>query len=310
MNWLISLFKHTPKIIIICGPTATGKTALSIDLAKKFNAEIISADSRQIYKGLDVGTAKITNKEMKGVPHHMIDIESPINIFSVQQYVSLGTKKINNILSRGNNVIICGGSGMYIDSLINGTQFPTVPPNHELRKKFEQKSPPELYSLLQKKDPRRAKTIDPHNPVRLIRALEVIEALGVVPKIKKKPKYNTLYIGLDIPKKDLNERIKKRIIDRLENENMLQETIDLYSKGLSYERMENLGLEYRYMARHLQGVISYNKMVSELLNKTIQFAKRQRTWFKRNEQIHWFNGLDDNRNIIELVSHFLNFKSR
>lgn len=305
MNWLKYFRKNKPKIIIICGPTATGKTALSIEIAKKFNAEVISADSRQVYIGLDVGSAKVTEEEMQGIPHHMIDIESPLNIFSVQQYVALSTEKIEKILARGNNVIICGGTGMYIDSLVYGTQFPKVSPNYKLRKELEQKSTTELYVLLQKKDPRRAETIDPHNPVRLIRALEVIEAIGVVPKIKKKSKYKTLYIGLDLEKNELNQRIKKRVINRFEHKNMLQEAIDLHSGGLSYKRMEKLGLEYRYMGRHLQGIISYDEMILELTNKTIQFAKRQRTWFKRNKKINWFNGINDVDEIMSQVSRFL-----
>ena len=193
MNWFVSLFKNKSKIIVICGPTATGKTNLSIHLAKKYNAEIISADSRQIYRGLDIGSAKITPKEMNGVPHHLIDIANPKDSFSVQQYTELGTLTINNILSRNKKVIICGGTGMYIDSLISGTQFPKVPPNQKLRKELESKSTIELYSLLQLKDPRRAKTIDPDNSVRLIRALEVIDVLGIVPKTTKTSKYQTLY---------------------------------------------------------------------------------------------------------------------
>lgn len=306
MKWLISFVKKKSKIVVICGPTATGKTSLSIALALKYNAEIISADSRQVYTGLDIGSAKVTSAEMKGIPHHMIDIASPLDIFSVQQYVSIATKKINQILSKGKNVIICGGTGMYIDSLISGTQFPQVPPNYELRKKLEKRTNQELFELLKKSDNRRSKTIDPHNSIRLIRALEVIDAIGVVPKIKKKLKYKTLFIGLDLPKETLNKRIETRVIDRFENQNMLQEAINLHTTGLSYERMKSLGLEYRYMSQYLQGHIDYEKMISELTVKTIQFAKRQRTWFKRNKQINWFNGIDDMNKIASKVSKFLN----
>ena len=305
MNWILNRLKKKPKIIVICGPTATGKTSLSIDIAQQYNGEVISADSRQIYIGLDIGSAKVTFEEMDGIPHHMIDIADPKEIFSVQQFVSMASESINRILSHEKTIIICGGTGMYIDSLIHGTQFPAVAPNPELRAKLEQKSTRELYSLLQKKDSRRAKTIDSENPVRLVRALEVIDALGAVPKTKKTSRYNALYIGLDIPKEELNERIKQRIIDRFENQGMLQEAIDLHKNGLSYERMESLGLEYRYMARHLQNTISYDEMVSELTTKTIQFAKRQRTWFKRNKKIHWFNPMNNTEKINNLVAKFL-----
>jgi tRNA dimethylallyltransferase len=244
-------------------------------------------------------------EEMDGVPHHMIDIADPESVFSVQQYAKLGTQVISDIISRSNTVIICGGSGMYIDSLISGTEFPNVSPNPKLRLELERKSTLELYSLLQSKDPRRAKTIDPDNPVRLVRALEVINALGVVPKVKRKSKYQTLYIGLDLPKEELNKHIKKRIIERFENQGMLDEAISLYTNGLSYKRMNSLGLEYRCMARHLQEKISYDEMVLELTTKTIQFAKRQRTWFKRNKKIHWFHSTIDVKEIDSLASKFL-----
>lgn len=305
MNLIKRLLFKKPKIIIICGPTATGKTSLSIDIAKQYYGEIISADSRQIYTGLDIGSAKVTQSEMNGIPHHMIDIADLSEVFSVQQYVKMATDIISDIYARDKTIIVCGGTGMYIDSLIYGTSFPKVPPNYELRKQLEQKSVKELYSMLQKQDPRRAKTIDPDNPVRLVRALEVIDAIGVIPKVTKKSKYTTLYIGLDLPKEQLNERIKQRVIDRFESDNMLQEAIDLHGNGLSYERMEKLGLEYRYMARHLQGHISYDEMVDQLTTKTIQFAKRQRTWFKRNKKIHWFDPMDSENNIDDFVQKFL-----
>ncbi len=305
MNWFFNLFTTKPKVIVICGPTATGKTSLSIDIAKQYDGEVISADSRQVYTGLDIGSAKVTEEEMDGIPHYMIDIADPREVFSVQQYVKMATSIIHDIHTRNKTVIVCGGTGMYIDSLIHGTQFPEVPPNYALRAKLEQKPTTELYSLLQQKDPRRAKTIDSDNPVRLVRALEVIDAIGVVPKVQKKSKYTTLYIGLDLPKDQLNERIRKRIVDRFENEEMLQEAIDLHADGLSYERMEKLGLEYRYITRHLQGQINYDEMVSELTTKTIQFAKRQRTWFKRNKKIHWFNAMNDQEQILNLVQEFI-----
>ncbi|MCI5051001.1 MAG: tRNA (adenosine(37)-N6)-dimethylallyltransferase MiaA [Candidatus Pacebacteria bacterium] len=304
LSKLISYFTLKKKVIVICGPTATGKTSLSIMLAKKFNAEVISADSRQIYKGLDIGTAKVTEEEKEGVPHHMLDIAGPQDIYSVQEYVQEATKIIRQLHKENKIPIICGGSGMYIDSLVCGTQFPKVPPNYALRKELEKKSTDELYSLLKQQDPRRAKTIDPDNPVRLVRALEVINAIGVVPKIKKQSEYKTLYIGLDLPKEQLNERIKKRIVERFENEGMLQEAIDLHTNGLNYERMEQLGLEYRYMARYLEKKISYDEMIEQLTTKTIQFAKRQRTWFKRNKNIQWFDPQKDSSQIVKLTKKF------
>jgi tRNA dimethylallyltransferase len=304
-NFLKKIITQKPKIIVICGPTATGKTTLALTLAKKYSGEIISADSRQIYQGLDIGSGKITYAEMQGIRHHMIDVVHPKEIFSVQQYVVMSEIIIREILQRKKTIIICGGTGMYIDSVVYGIDFPKVLPNHALRTERARKSNSELFSLLKEKDPRRAQTIDPHNPVRLIRALEVIDALGVVPEIQKKSKYQTLYIGLDMPKEELNERIQRRVIDRFRNQNMLQEAKDRYADGLSYERMESLGLEYRYMAYHLQGRISHDEMISKLTTRIIQFAKRQRTWFKRNKKIHWFNPIIKNTKIETLVARFL-----
>lgn len=302
---MFPFLKRKPKIIVICGPTATGKTSLSIDIAKKYNGEVISADSRQVYTGLDIGSAKVTTEEMDGIPHHMIDVADPKDIFSIAQYITQADIHIKDILQRKKTVIVCGGTGMYIDALISGTHFPKVPPNYPLRARLEKQSETALFQQLQKLDSARAQTIDPYNKVRLVRALEVIDSLGVVPKIKHSQKYTPLFIGLDIEKETHKEIIHTRIRERFENQNMLQEAIDLHTNGISYERMESLGLEYRYMARYLQGQISYDEMISELSIKTIQFAKRQRTWFKRNKDIKWFNPTKSTEDIYNAVDKFL-----
>lgn len=305
MNWFLKLFNSKPKVIVICGPTATGKTALSVALAKCYDGEIISADSRQVYRGLDIGSAKVTTEEMEGIPHYMIDVAEASNIFTVQEYVQQARIYISDIIQRKKTPIICGGTGMYVDALVHNQSFPSVPPNILLRKKLEKLSTEELFNQLQEKDSIRANAIDKHNKVRLVRALEIIDAIGVVPKQKTSLPYKTLFIGLDSQKVELYERIHMRIIERLEKQNMLQEAIDLHIHGLSFERMESLGLEYRYMARHLKGEIDYDEMILELTTKTIQFAKRQRTWFKRNKNIHWFNPIKDQIKIKKYVSDFL-----
>ena len=305
MKWLQKLISRKPRIIVILGPTATGKTSLSIDVAQKYAGEIISADSRQVYKGLDIGSAKITHNEMKGIPHHMIDVAHPRDKYSVQEFVSEGVKKIDDILRRNKTVIVCGGTGQYIDALVYNYSFPEVPANEDLRKKLEKKDITLLYKELQKKDPRRASSIDRKNKVRLIRALEVVEVLGKVPQQKKSTPYKLLFIGLDVEKDQHRKIIHKRIIERLEDQDMLQEARDLHAEGLSFDRMDSLGLEYRFMARHLAGNITYNEMVSQLTTATVQFAKRQRTWFKRNTKIHWFNPLTEKELIEIKIKKFL-----
>ena len=302
---VLSYFKRKPKIIVVCGPTATGKTSLSVKIAQGYNGEVISADSRQVYRGMDIGTAKVTPKEMQSVPHHMIDVADPTHRYSVQEFASEAREKISEIISRGHVPIICGGTGQYIDALVFNQSFPMVPPNKTLRKKLEKLSTKELFNSLQQQDPRRAKNIDHHNKVRLIRALEIIDAVGVVPRQRVSSPYRVLFVGLDLENELLHQRIVKRINERFEYEGMLDEARRLYSHGLSYERMEELGLEYRYMARHLQGKISYEEMVEQLTIATRQFVKRQRTWFKRNPKIHWFDPARDQDKIHAVVKNFL-----
>lgn len=275
-----------PKIIVVCGPTATGKSDYAVTLAKKIGGEVVSADSRQVYKGLDIGSGKITKKEMRGVPHHLLDIASPKSTFTVERFQKLGKKAIADILKRGKTPIICGGTGFYIDALIYESNFPAVPPNKALRTQLEKKSVEELFTLLQEKDPDRANTIDSKNKVRLIRALEIIESLGKVPEIKKESPYNIEWVGLDFPDEILKERIHTRLIKRVK-QGMIQEATTLHTQGLSWKRMRELGLEYRFMADHLTGKLSKAEMITQLEAAIWQYAKRQRTWFKRNKEIKW-----------------------
>ncbi len=268
------------KIIVVCGPTATGKSDKAVELALEKNGEIISADSRQVYKGLDIGSGKITHEEMKGVPHHMLDIADPKEIFSVEEFVTLGEQAINSILEKGKLPIICGGTGFYIDALIYGIHFPEVPPNESLRKELESCSLEQLQAKLLELDPERYASLDIKNPIRLVRAIEIATTLGKVPPIKTEEKYDIEFIYLDFPKEILVERITTRLYKRLE-QGMLHEAEQLNKEGVSFERMKQLGLEYRYQAMHLLGEITYEEMIGQLNTKIWQFAKRQRTWFKR-----------------------------
>lgn len=275
--------KKLPHIIVVAGPTASGKSDFAVELAKKHNGEIISADSRQVYSGLDIGTGKITQEEMKGVPHHMLDVTTVGTPFSVAEYARLATPIIHSLLAQGKTPIICGGTGQYIDALIYTSSFPPVPPNETLRKDLEEKSAEELHRMLSKKDPVRAKNIDTHNKVRLIRALEIVETLGKVPTQKSAELlYDTEFYLMDPTREQLRERIHRRLLSRLD-QGMLQECENLLSQGISHDTFEKLGLEYRYMSRYIRGEITYDTFVTTLTAKICQYAKRQQTWNKKYE---------------------------
>jgi len=277
------------KVIIILGPTASGKTSLSIELAKKFNGEIVSADSRQVYRGLDLGTGKVTKKEMSGIPHHLLDVANPKRVFSVAEYAKLAKAAIDSILARGKVPILVGGTGFYIDSITMGIVLPDVPPNSALREKLAKLSPERLFARLQKMDPERAKTIEAQNPVRLIRAIEIATELGAVPPLTKTaPYYEFLKIGLDMKDDALKQRITTRLAERIKA-GMLKEAERLHAMGLSWKRMRELGLEYRHMADLLTKKTPRTDFEPLLSMDIWHYVKRQRTWFKRDESITWLD---------------------
>ncbi len=282
-----------PKVLVILGATSTGKSDLAVILAKKLNGEVISADSRQVYKGLNLGTGKITKKEMHGIPHHLLDVANPKSKFSVTDFKDEAEKKIKEILNRNKLPIIAGGTGFYIDAVVNNTIFPEVPPDGKLRKKLADKSSGQLFAILKKLDKKRAKEIldkgELNNKVRLIRAIEIVKVLGKVPKIKnKKSEYEFIKIGLILDDAKLKEKIKARLLKRIRL-GMLKEAETLHKKGLTWKRMMELGLEYRYMAMYLQNKINKGEMIERLTNEINHYAKRQKTWFKRDKEINWFD---------------------
>lgn len=280
---------NKPKIIVVLGQTATGKSDLAVALAEKFNGEIISADSRQVYKGLDIGTGKITKKEMRSIPHYLLDVANPKKVFSVSDFKKLADKKIANILKNKKIPIMVGGTGFYIQAIVENIILPEVEPDLALRKKLEKKSEIELFEMLKKLDPERALSIDSKNKVRLIRAIEIAKYLGKVPNVKDGPcQYNILQIGLKLPDQILKEKIEKRLEQRIKA-GMINEAKKLHTKGLSWKRMNELGLEYRYLASYLQNNISKEEMINDLNKAIWQYAKRQWTWFKRDKNIKWFN---------------------
>jgi len=283
-----NIISTKPKVLVVLGPTSSGKSDVAVSIAKKVNGEIISADSRQVYKGMDLGSGKITNKEMQGVPHHLLDVANPKNQFSVFKYKKLAEKKIEEILKRKKTPIICGGTGFYIDSITKNILIPEVKVNQKLRKELDRKDATELISILKKLDPNRAKNIDINNKVRIIRAIEIAKSLGKVPEIKELPsRYGFIFIGLDLPDKEIKERIKKRLEKRLKL-GMLNEIKKLHKEGVSWKRLESFGLEYKNCALFLKNKISSEEMKRNIETESWHYVKRQRTWFKRNKEIKWF----------------------
>lgn len=297
-----------PQIIVVGGPTATGKTDIAIDIALLHNGEVINADSRQVYRGLDIGSAKVTKIEMRDVLHHLLDVADPKDeVFSVAEYKKQAQKCIEDILKRGKLPIICGGTGFYIDTLVYNQSIPEVKENPKLRAELETKSTEELYSLIEAKDPKRAHSIDPHNKVRLIRALEIIEALGEVPEQKKDEWYDVLYLCLELDKETHHNIIEDRITKRMK-QGMLEEVKDLHQGGVSFETLERFGLEYRYLAYILQEKMTQEESLLELASQTKKFAKRQYTWFKRNNEVKWYNTLFEKDELFDELEKFLSKK--
>jgi tRNA dimethylallyltransferase len=292
MNKIGSIFLENMsiphKIIVILGPTASGKSELAVKIALQLGsrqAEIISADSRQIYKELNIGTGKITEKEMKGVPHHLLDVASPKRIFTVAQYQKLAKKALKDIIRRGKIPIICGGTGLYIDALIYDLKFPKVPPQKKLRVKLEMLELPKLLELLKKLDPERYEVIDRKNKRRIIRAIEIAKVLGKAPKIKKTSPYDVLRIGVSVSKEKLEKRINQRV-DKMIKIGLIEETKRLLKKYPANLPVFNT-LGYKEIIEYLRGRTSLPEAISLIRKNTYQYAKRQMTWFRRYPGVNW-----------------------
>ncbi len=292
-----------PKILVIVGPTASGKTSLAIELAKRLDGEVISADSRQVYKGLDIGSAKVTKAEMRGVPHHLLDVADPKEVYTAADFKRDAEAAIADILARGKLPIVCGGTFFYIDALLGKVSLPEVTPNEELRADLQEKSAAALFDILQKLDPERAAAIEPANKRRLVRAIEIATALGKVPLPGKSDlPYNACTIGLQVDMTTHGDIIKNRTIERLHG-GMVEEVERLLAAGVTHDRLEKFGLEYRYVSRYLRGLLTRDQMIDELTIKSRQFAKRQMSWLKRDSSIRWFQTSD--KELGKVVSDFL-----
>lgn len=296
---------NKPKAIVILGPTAVGKSDFAVEIALSVSGEVISADSRQVYRGLDLGTGKITEEEMRGVPHHLLDIRNPLDSYNVVDFQHDAELACKDIESRGNIPILCGGTGFFITSITEGIIFPEAKVDSTRRQELESLTKNELFSLLQKLDSGYVKKVDQDNPRRLVRAIELAECFGNVPTAKKKKvRYEFLKIGLELPREELRARIKFRIETRLEF-GMIEESQMLLRQGkLTHERMHSLGLEYRYISLYLQNKLTLEEFKEQLFYAIWHYARRQMTWFKREKDIQWFH--PEQRNLIlEIINTFL-----
>lgn len=281
------------KILVILGQTATGKSDLAVWLAEKFNGEVVSADSRQIYKGMDIGTGKITPKEMKNISHHLLDIKDPKESYSAEEFQKDTFKVIQEILEKQKTPIICGGTGFYIQAVVDNLIFQNVPPNKKLREELELKTTSELQEILLQIPKEEGVKIDTENKRRLIRAIELGKHFGKLSCLQtKESEYEFLLIGLTLPKNNLEEKIKNRLQKRLD-QGMIEEVENLHKEGLSWQKLESFGLEYKYISLYLQKEIKTKEELIKILEiKIRQYAKRQMTWFSRDKRIKWFSPTD------------------
>lgn len=282
------------KLIVILGTNASGKSELGIRLAKHFGGEIVSADSRQVYRGLDLGSGKVTPTQSATIKHHLIDVADITEYYSLAQYQRAAYNAIDSIASAGKLPFLVGGTGLYISAIVEGYELVEVPPNDELRAELELLSLPQLIERLQKADPDAAGRIDKSNPRRVMRALEIASAGHSVATTRKKaPRYTCLQLGLTWPREILIQRIEKRLKNRLAN-GMIEEVVGLRARGISDLRLEKLGLEYRYIARYLRGELpSLDELENQLGIAIRQFAKEQIVWFKRDSRIVWLDPFKD-----------------
>ena len=309
--------KDKPPLIILTGPTAVGKTGLSIALAKRVGGEIISADSMQVYRGMDVGTAKVTKEEMDGVPHHLIDILEPTEAFDVTMFQRLAGKAVQEILERGHLPILVGGTGFYIQALLYGIDFTdeedSETPRGELRRELEciAETPEGLESLveeLRRVDPKALDTIHPNNKKRVIRAVEYyrihktpISAHNEAER-EKSSIYNSRYFVLTMNREKLYQRIEQRI-DLMLEQGLVEEVRRLHAAGCGKEHISMQGIGYKEILEYLDGEVTYEEAVTRLKTNTRHYAKRQLTWFRREKDVVWLNKdeLGSDEEILQII---------
>ena len=283
-----------PKLAVLLGTNASGKSELGIRLASHFGGEIISADSRQVYRGLDLGSGKVTLEQARRVPHHLIDVAEVADYFSLAQYQRAAYHAIDTLTEAGKMPLLVGGTGLYVSALVDGYELVGVPPNEPLRAELENLPLEQLVERLEKADPEAASRIDKKNSRRLIRAIEIASAGRTHSAMRQRsPRYNCLQLGLSWPKEVLEKRIEKRLLNRLAG-GMIEEVAGLRRQGVSDTRLDKLGLEYRYITRYLRGELSTLDELQLQLGIAIrQFAKDQLTWFRRDSRIIWLKTTED-----------------
>ncbi|MBE2912742.1 tRNA (adenosine(37)-N6)-dimethylallyltransferase MiaA [Anoxybacillus flavithermus] len=284
------------KVVVLIGPTAVGKTKMSIQLAKRLNGEIINGDSMQVYKGLDIGTAKIRQEETEGIPHHLLDIKEPHESFSVAEFQTLARSLIKDITKRGKLPIIVGGTGLYIQSVIYDYQFSDAPSNDLYRQSLERCSPDELYEQLKRIDPLSAERIHPNNVRRVIRALEIYHCTGKtmtewLKEQKRQLVYNVALIGLTMEREKLYARINQRV-DQMIDQGLIEEVKRLYEQGLrDCQAIQAIG--YKELYAYFDGMLTLKEAIEQLKQNSRRYAKRQFTWFRNQMPVQWFDMTDD-----------------
>lgn len=297
------------KAIVICGPTASGKTALSIELAKRINGEIVSCDSMQIYKEMDIGTAKPTKEEMQGIPHYMIDIISPNERYSVADYKKDAKKAIREIIQKGKVPIIVGGTGLYVDSLIYEIEYPDIKFDEkyrqELEKQVQEEGLEKLYKKAQEIDPEAMLKISQNDKKRILRVLEIYKATGKnkteqeKKSREKEPEFDYLVYGLNMPREKLYERINLRV-DIMIKQGLIEEVQEIYKKYSEFPTAMQ-GLGYKEVVEYLEGFLTKEEMIEKIKQETRRYAKRQMTWFRKNKQTIWLDAENTEQNNLQII---------
>lgn len=298
-----------PKVIVICGPTASGKTKLSIEVAKMVNGEIVSADSMQIYKDMTIGTAKPTTEEMQGIKHYLIDFVSPDKRYSVAEYKNDATNAIEEIISKGKTPIVVGGTGLYVNSLIYEIEYPSVELDMNYRKKLEEIAEKEglyrLYEMAMKVDKLAMKKISQNDKKRICRVLEIYHATGKtktqieIESRANKPKYDYLVFGISMDREKLYDRINKRV-DIMIEEGLIDEVKKVLNKYDDFPTAMQ-GLGYKEVVEYINGDTTKEEMIEKIKMETRRYAKRQLTWFRRYDNITWIDGLDDIQRNVNII---------
>lgn len=278
----------TKKLLVITGTNASGKSGLGIELAKKYSAGIISADSRQVYKGLDLGSGKVTPEEMQGVPHYLLDVAKPNDFFSLVDFQQQAYEAIDNLLAQGTKAFLVGGTGLYINAVVDGYNIKLQNPDMDLRKELNAKTREELIEIIRDKNPQALEGLDLNNTQRLERTAERA-LVGDTEKRINTPRYETLVLGVTWPREVLYERIRERL-DRRLDQGMIDEVVRLREEGATDEFLYGLGLEYRYILMYLRGEFeSYQAFYDKLFMEIRHLAKGQMTWFRKRPDIHWID---------------------